>query len=117
MKNSFIIMVLLAGFLMSSCRGGDVPAESQMPAPAMSVLITEINCPSLEILAGTQVAWSNKGTRIHVVQVESAEDGSSVINSGEIQIGGSFAFTFLKPGVYNYQCTPDGSMAGTITVR
>ena len=85
MKNSFIIMVLLAGFLMSSCRGG-CTSKSQMPAPAMSVLITEINCPSLEILAGTQVAWSNKGTRIYVVQVESAEDGSSVIDLGKYKL-------------------------------
>ena len=83
----------------------------------MSVLITERNCLSLEVPMGTQVVWTNKGTQVHVVQSEPADDGSRVIDSGELQINDSFSFTFLEPGTYNYQCTLDGSMTGRITVR
>jgi len=117
MKNKFLGMALLMGLLLSACGGGNLPVEPQVTAPAMSVLITETNCPSMEIQSGTQVAWSNKGTQVHMIHIVSADDGSLLIDSGELPIGGSFTFTFLEPGVYTYQCTPDGTMTGTITVR
>ena len=117
MKNGLVFMMLLAGYLMTACKGEDSTSESQITGPAMSVLITEMNCPSLEVLVGTQVVWNNKGTQVHVVQSEPAEDGSRVIDSGEIQIGDSFVFAFREPGVYNYQCNIDGSMTGRITVK
>jgi len=117
MKNSLIAMILLAGCLMPACRGEGSTSQPQITGPAMSVLITERNCLSLEVPVGTQVVWTNKGTQVHVVQSEPADDGSRLIDSGELQMNDSFSFTFLEPGIYDYQCTLDGSMTGRITVR
>ena len=117
MRKHFMVVLLLVGFLFTACSRETATSEVPITGPAMSVLITEANCPSLEVLPGTQVVWSNHGTQVHVVQTDPAADGSRAIDSGELKAGDSFAFTFLESGVYNYQCTPDGSMRGRITVR
>ena len=71
---------------------------------------------SITIKAGTKVTWTNQDSAPHTA---TADNGSW--DSGTLQKGQSFSFTFNKPGLVKYYCAfhggPGGQgMSGTITV-
>jgi hypothetical protein len=113
----FGLGLFLLILILTACGGGQTPPAAQGTPPALGVLITDINCPSVEVESGMQVAWTNKGGQVYVVQSAPGPDGSRYFDSGELQPGDSFVFTFTGPGIYLYQCTPDGEMTGTVTIK
>ena len=54
----------------------------------------------LTIRAGTTVVWTNKDKVVHTV----TGDRDVTPNSGTIQVGESFSYTFTEPGEYPYHC-------------
>jgi plastocyanin len=60
---------------------------------------------------GTTVTWTNVGPTVHT---STSDDG--VWDSGDLEAGDSFSFTFDKPGVYWYFCRPHPFMRSTVTV-
>ncbi len=65
----------------------------------------------LEIPVGTTVTWTNQDTAPHTA---TADDGS--FDSGRLDNGGTFSFTFDTPGTYPYHCDIHPRMTGTIVV-
>jgi FtsP/CotA-like multicopper oxidase with cupredoxin domain len=63
---------------------------------------------------GAKVTWTNNGTNLHNV---TSFDGSS-FDSGVLPGGGSFNFTFTKPGTFRYFCRQHflTGMFGSVTV-
>jgi plastocyanin len=57
------------------------------------------------------VKWTNNDNMAHTV---TTTDGS--IDSGRMNPGATFVYTFTKPGVYHYTCTYHLWMQGTVTV-
>ena len=66
----------------------------------------------IEITAGTTVEWTNNDPLAHTV---TAADGS--FDSGLIQPGGKWSYTFANPGTYDFACTPHPFMKGVVIVR
>ena len=66
----------------------------------------------MEIAAGTTVQWTNNDPLAHTV---TAANGS--FDSGLIQPGQTWAYTFSTPGTYDYACTPHPFMKGVVIVR
>ncbi len=64
----------------------------------------------LTVPVGTKVTWINKDYQVHTVT-----SGTDLFDGG-LGMGGSFSYTFNKPGVYEYYCKPHRGMAGEITV-
>jgi plastocyanin len=60
---------------------------------------------------GTSITWTNKGPTAHTTTARSALWDSGLLNAGE-----SYSFTFNDPGVYWYFCRPHPWMRGTITL-
>ncbi|HYJ80391.1 MAG TPA: cupredoxin family copper-binding protein [Longimicrobiaceae bacterium] len=67
---------------------------------------------SIEIQAGTRVEWTNNAPLAHTV---SADDAS--FESGLIEPGRTWSYTFTRPGTYPFHCTPHPFMKGTVVVR
>ena len=63
------------------------------------------------VLAGQTVLWRNSGLGPHTV---TATDGQ--FNSGTLQGGATFAYTFSTPGVYAYECLVHPTMHGRVDV-
>ncbi len=59
--------------------------------------------PELHVAPGTTVTWTNLDQLQHTV---TADDGS--FDSGFLDPGASFSFTFAQPGRYQYYCQPHG---------
>jgi plastocyanin/sugar lactone lactonase YvrE len=68
--------------------------------------------PELTVAAGTTVTWTNNDTVPHTA---TASDGS--FDSGNLNPGESFSFTFHTPGTYPYVCQYHAGMQGTIVVQ
>jgi plastocyanin len=67
--------------------------------------------PEIEIAAGTTVTWTNQDSTPHTV----SQSGGG-FESGKLDNGGTFSFTFDEPGTYEYFCQFHANMKGTIVV-
>ncbi len=65
---------------------------------------------TLTVPVGTTVTWINQDTVGHQIK-------SDTFNSGLLNQGDTFQFTFSKAGTYNYSCAIHPSMTGTIVVK
>jgi plastocyanin len=63
------------------------------------------------VLAGQTVLWRNSGLGPHTVTA-----ADSQFNSGTLQAGATFSYTFSTPGVYAYECLVHPTMHGKVDV-
>lgn len=87
------------------------------PAPSASGNSVTINSSgdqpaALEVKVGTAVTWTNTDSATHSV----TSDTSGVFDSGPLDNGATFTFTFTQAGIYPYHSSSDPNMKGTITV-
>ncbi|HET8628220.1 MAG TPA: plastocyanin/azurin family copper-binding protein [Thermomicrobiales bacterium] len=69
---------------------------------------------TLTIAVGDTVTWRNTSDTVHT-----ATSNDGVWDSGDVQPGQTFSFTFTKPGTYQYFCKYHRAMGmvGTIVVQ
>jgi len=69
---------------------------------------------NITVLIGVNntVIWTNNDSSIHTV---TANDGS--FDSGYLNTGASYTYTFTQPGVYEYHCQVHPWMIGSVTVK
>ena len=112
----------------SSDNGGAVntPPPSSTP-PAASPSSASIGISATDALtfvpndttikAGTTLKWTVTGTIAHTVTSPEPGTQGVTFDSGTLNQGQSFSFTFTTAGTYHYYCKIHGkSMSGTITV-
>jgi plastocyanin len=105
---------------------GQVPApgmpgvQTPNPPPSGTVGVTiqdfSFSPASLTIKTGTTVRWSNRGPSAHTTVSD-----MGTWNSGVLNVGGTFDFTFMQPGTFPYHCSlhPPSlypGFIGTVTV-
>ncbi len=84
---------------------------------AVSIANFAFDETAMTVAVGTTVTWTNEDGAPHTV---TADDGA--FDSGNMDSGDVFSFTFEEPGTYAYFCEYHGGaggqgMAGTITVQ
>ena len=121
---SVIVVAAIAGAQLRPAGASTTPIEIKM-----------IDTPptfqpsTLSIKVGDTVEWKNVGTTVH----HASTDSSSAINpadvikpsnakpfdSGFLQPGQSFSYTFTVPGKYKYICAPHetSGMSGEVVVK
>ncbi len=67
---------------------------------------------TITVTVGITVTWRNIDISSHTVTEDENAFTSPLINPG-----GSWSYTFDKPGVYRYHCSPHPWMEGTIVVK
>lgn len=92
---------------------GVVPSDS-VSGPRFSSAMQGLQFtePTIEIASETTVEWKNEDLVIHTV---TADDLS--FDSGNVESGGVWRYTFIRPGTYPFHCTTHPFMHGTIVVR
>ena len=91
-------------------------ASPTLPGVSATVSLAEhfFDPALLTVRVGSTVTWQNMGQQVHDVN---ARDGS--FHSPLLGPGGTFSYTFTKPGRYPYFCVPhegDG-MVGEVDVE
>lgn len=95
----------------------DVVVTDTNPA-AVTALDNSFRPENIEVAAGTEVVWTNKGRNEHnILHVEGDDWGVDV---DDFQPGAAYSHTFDEAGVYRYYCsihgTTNAGMIGTIVV-
>ena len=115
-KLFFVGLSLLAVGVLVSCQFTTTPTLAPLSQPGTDVGISDDLCPNVMVKVGQQINWTNQGRHEHIVRDKSVE-GQSRFDSGTLQPGDSFAITLVQPQIYQYECSADGSLTGTITVE
>jgi len=69
---------------------------------------------TITISVGSTVIWTNDGGIAHTVTETSGPTG---FDSGNMDPGATFQFTFTKAGTYKYDCKYHPFTTGTIIVK
>ncbi|MBK6968612.1 MAG: hypothetical protein IPH29_05715 [Candidatus Microthrix sp.] len=76
--------------------------------------------PTIKVAVGDKVTWSNEDTIFHTV-TSGPSDGSKAepdgkFDSGNIEAGDTFSYTFTEAGEFTYFCEPHPWMIGKVIV-
>ena len=74
---------------------------------------------NVTLIIGTNntVEWTNNDIAAHTVTSVSVPSGASAFNSGNMDPGAKYVYTFATPGTYTYHCSYHFWMQGTVTVE
>ena len=143
-----VVAVAAVAVLAAACGGSsDTPAAAS-PSPSASAVMPTASPTSsggaddtsngvkvsiadmafspskIEVKAGTTVTWTNNDTTEHSVTSTKGDDIDSAVSglfdSGVLQPGQTFSYTFKKAGDYPYECMIHAtmkSMHGKIEVK
>ncbi len=113
MKNYRLLLITVLLILAGGITGCVEKTPPEMQTNTNSVMIKNFSFQpsSINVTNGTMVTWVNDDPTAHTV---TSSDG--IFNSGNIAPGDSFNFTFMKPGIYQYQCLIHPSMVGYVIV-
>jgi plastocyanin len=89
--------------------------SDQQAAGAVTIKNMAFTPSQITVKKGSTVTWTNQDSIAHTVTDDLADAGGP--NSGNIQPGGTYSFTFDKTGSFQYHCTIHPSMRGTIVVN
>jgi plastocyanin len=93
--------------------GGDAGSPAAVSGDEVAADIKDFafNPGTIEIPVGTTVTWTNSDSAPHTV----SQTGGG-FESGKLDQGMTFSFTFDTPGTYEYFCQYHANMKGTIVV-
>ncbi|NUP18512.1 MAG: cupredoxin family copper-binding protein [Streptomyces sp.] len=91
------------------------PAAAQAKAADYTIKITNYKFaqPKLTVKVGQTVKWINEDSAPHTVTTTS---GPAKFDSGTLNKGDSWSYTFTKAGTYQYYCAVHPDMTASITV-
>jgi LPXTG-motif cell wall-anchored protein len=101
----YLSILSMAAMLIS------VPAASAQDDMTVSIQDFFFDSGQLTVAPGTTVTWVNKGQAPHTT---TADDGTW--DSGTLQPGEDFSFTFDQPGTYTYHCSIHPDMTASVKV-
>ena len=101
----YLAILSMAALLISA------PALSAQDDTTVSIQDFSFNPGQITVAPGTTVTWTNEGPSPHTT---TADDGSW--DSGTLQQGEDFSFTFDKPGTYTYHCSIHPDMTASVKV-
>ena len=93
-----------------------VPSSDAQQGEAISINRFAFTPENLSVPAGTTVTWTNDEDSLHTVTSGTPESPSGLFDTGEIDTGVEFPFTFDEPGSYPFFCARHDFMTGEITV-
>jgi len=114
-SGGLLTLVLICIVATANCYKSSTMEQTQVPPPSPnSVNIGDdfFNPGSLTVTAGTTVTWTNRGNRGHTV---TSDQGA--FDSGTLNPGSTFSFTFKDKGTFSYHCNFHSGMAAKIVVE
>lgn len=121
------LVLLLGGSVLL---GATLAPSATDPAVVVGMTNTMTYTPdTIRVEVGETVRWENSSAVMHTVTADPEEafkdesvtlpDGASTFDSGNMDPGQTFEYTFETPGTYRYFCIPHEAvgMRGTVIVE
>ena len=119
--------VALAFLASMACTILILGSASADPLQDVKVTITDkgFEPQQADVTAGQSVIWMNNSQNDHTVTARAAaapgqdekDKAKPVFDSGPIKPGAAFEYKFTKAGTYQYGCSIDKMMTGTVVVK
>ena len=111
----------MVSILRASAVGGNpVPIAQTTPAIGVTHVFIHNNAyqpANIQVVWGTTVSWTNQDTAIHSVVLPHISDSETdIMESGPLDKGQTFNYTFLARGTFQYYCIEHQDMIGIVTV-
>ena len=107
-KPRIVAVVAVAALLLAA--GKPVPAQET--GARIEIKAHGFDTPELTIPTGTTVTWINHDDDSHTVT-----STANVFRSPGLDADETYAYTFTRPGTYEYYCTLHPMMTGKVIVR
>lgn len=123
MKNKIYMIVLTITLIVfavnckSSSEISDAPPPGNNNGNEISVQDSSFSPGTLTISVGTTVTWRHNGNTVHTVTSGDRGNPSGMFDSGDMNNGNTFQFTFNNTGTFSYHCIYHIGMNGTIIVQ
>ena len=109
----------LASLALSGLLLGIGPVTPAVAASTTATIVEPSDDPdswtyqptTLNLNVGDKVTWRNDGDDVHTV---TSDDAS--FDSGDLDHGATWTYTFTAPGTYTYYCIPHPWMTATVVV-
>ncbi len=110
-----VLLVALAGCGSDSKPEAADPAGGAAGATGNAIEVKDFayKPEKATVKVGTKVTWTFKDDALHNVE---AVDGGELTKSPDLKDGGTYDFTFTKPGLVNYRCGIHNYMTGSVMV-
>lgn len=89
-----------------------LPSPTRAATHSVQIQDSTFGPVMLTVSVGDTVTWTNADDRPHTVTA-----GSGQFDSGNLDPGQTFSFTFTEPGTYAYVCSYHDGMSATIVVQ
>jgi len=122
MKNKIYMVVLTITLIVFAvnCKSSSEITETSPgnnSTNEVSVRDSSFSPGTLTISVGTTVTWTNNGSAVHTVTSGDRGNPSGLFDSGDMNNGNTFQFTFNNTGTFPYHCIYHNGMNGTIIVQ
>jgi plastocyanin len=93
-------------------------AKVILPKGISTVQSLDFQPANITVVIGVNntVTWTNTDSAPHTVTATSVPSGAAKFDSGNLNAGATFTYTFTVPGTYRYGCTYHFWMLGTVVV-
>jgi plastocyanin len=83
----------------------------------VAMINTTFEPNEITVQPGTTVVWTNEDTFAHTVTSGAGEIADGMFDSGTLESGQTYEYTFDEPGIYEYFCSLHPGMVGTVVVQ
>ena len=118
-RGRIISSVLLCGFVFITILTNGC-TESETDGPGVNEVWLEnlaFDPATKTITAGTMITWTNKDNNIHTVTSGTRGNPDGLFVSGDLNLNGTFSYTFDSVGTFTYFCVYHVGMDGSIIVQ
>ena len=118
------IAIIVCGLAVATACGSSNPAAPaapaatptgaavSIPANARTLGASAYNPDPITVTSGTTVTWTNTDTIAHTTTSDTA-----LFDSGTVNAGQTFSFTFQTKGTFPYHCTFHRGMIASVVVQ
>lgn len=96
-----VVIVVVAIVLIMGQPGGDLNGPDAVEGSSIDIRNLEFSPTPITVTVGTTVVWTNNDTVDHTV---TSTSGPASFDSGVMEGGDTFGFTFAEAGTYDYFC-------------
>jgi plastocyanin len=111
-----IILTVSGGCYKKSSYNYGTPPPGGTKGPGANEVFIQggvFNPPSITVTAGTTITWTNKDIYDH----QPLSDTGGAFISGVLMPGGTYSFTFMTTGTYNYHDGVYPAITGKVIVN